>query len=85
MPDHFQGAVPGLESPFTIHFAITPSNTVNLPDRPRAVRCNVAGTAVLVDEAGTALSYTLAVGEIIAGRIIRVNATGTTATLYGMY
>jgi len=85
MPDFFQGATTGLESPFTIHFAITPSNSVNLPDRPRAVRCNVAGTAVLVDEAGTALSYTLAVGEVIAGRIVRVNATGTTATLFGMY
>jgi hypothetical protein len=85
MPDHFQGATAGLESPFTVHFAITPSDSVNLSDRPRALRCNVAGTAVLVDEAGTSLSYTLAVGEVIAGRIVRVNATGTTAILYGMY
>lgn len=85
MPDNFAAHANGLESPFTRHFAITPHNSTNMADRPRAVRCEVAGTAVLVDEAGTALSYTLAVGEVISGRIVRVNATGTTATLYGMY
>lgn len=85
MPDAFDNHPNSLESPFTRHFLITPDNSVNMTDRPRAIRCNVAGTAVLVDEAGTALSYTLAVGEVISGRIVRVNATGTTATLYGMY
>lgn len=85
MSDAFDQHAAGLDSPFTVHFLITPSNTENLPERPRAVRCEVAGTAVLVDERGTALSYTLEVGEVISGRIVRVNATGTTATLYGMF
>lgn len=85
MPDFFDNHPASLEGPFTRHFLVVPSNTVNMADRPRALRCEVAGTAVLVDQAGTALSYTLAVGEVISGRIVRVNATGTTATLYGMY
>lgn len=85
MPDYFKSEPVGLDSPFTRHFAITPSNTADMEDRPRAIRCDVAGTASLVDEAGTALTYNLAAGEIIAGRIVRVNATGTTATLFGMY
>lgn len=85
MPDFFERNQSDLDSPFTVHFLIVPSNTVNMPDRPRAIRCDVAGTAVLVDERGTALTYNLAAGEVIAGRIVRVNATGTTATLFGMY
>lgn len=85
MSDPFAGYSSGLESPFTRHFTITPSDTVDLPTRPRAIYCNGDGNAVMRDEGGVDVTYALTVGQRIEGRIVRVMATGTTATLVGWY
>lgn len=73
----------GLAGPAGVHFQIVPSDTVNFESAPRALYFHTAGTAVVVDSAGTALSYTKLAGEVLPFSGIRVNATGTTATLYG--
>jgi hypothetical protein len=70
-------------TPALRHFTLIPSDTVDEPIIPKAVRCQAEGTAVLVDMDDTAISYTLVVGEIIPLRVKRVNSTGTTATLVG--
>lgn len=67
------------------HFTISPSDTVNLAVRPRCIYCVSAGTAVLVDSDGVALSYTLVSGQVLPFSPVRVNATGTTATLIGWF
>lgn len=67
------------------HFAITPDNDEDLPILPLGIYCEGEGTAALVDEAGTELSYTLVQGQELPFRFVRVKATGTTATLYGWY
>lgn len=83
MADRFSNYASGLSSPATRHHAITPSDTVDLPTRPRALYCTGAGTASVMDEAGTSLTYTLEVGDRLEFRATRVMATGTTATLVG--
>lgn len=70
-------------APARVHFAITPSDTVDLAQPARSVYCNVAGTAVLRDGAGTNISYTLSVGQVLPLEVVRVLATGTTATVIG--
>jgi uncharacterized protein YjdB len=43
----------------------------------------VAGTATLEDEGGVSITYTLAAGEVLAFRAVKV--TAATATLIGWY
>ena len=83
MADRFQNLATGMTSSATRHATITPSDSVAITNKPRALYCNTAGTVVIVDEAGTALSYTVTAGQVIPFRGVRVNATGTTATVYG--
>lgn len=75
----------GLESPALLHIAITPDDTADLPQRPRVVYCQGAGTAVLRDDKGVTLTYSLAQGQILPLSPARVFATGTTATLFGWF
>ena len=73
-------------SPGVRHFAITPSDTVDLPVKPRAIRANGAGNVVLTDEGGVDITYTVAAGEILPFSPVLVKATSTTATgLVGWY
>ncbi len=81
--DNFQHHSTGLDSPATRHFAITPSDTADVNPRPRALYCRAAGDVVIRDAAWTDLTYTLAVGDVLPFRGVRILATGTTATLYG--
>lgn len=66
-------------------FLIVPSDTVELPLAPKAIRCDVAGTITFraVDDA-TFVTMTMAAGEILPVRAAHVKATGTTATLHGL-
>lgn len=84
MADRFSSTVLSSTAPGTRHYAITPSDSADLPVRPRAIRCNVAGTIVIRDELGTDLPYVMAVGEVLPFRGVRVLATGTTGTYYGI-
>jgi len=83
MADQFETIFVGLDAPASVHFAITPSNSVNLATVPRAIFCQVGGTVVIRDKAGTNLSYTLTAGAILPFRGVRILATGTTGTYYG--
>ena len=78
-------AATSLESPADRHFAIVPSDTVDLAIIPRALFCQAAGTVVIRDADGTDLPYTLAQGQILPFRGRRILATGTSGTFYGQY
>lgn len=73
----------GLNSPATRHVAITPSDSADLPVRPRVLYCQAPGDVVVRDEMGLDLAYTVAQGQILPVGAVRVLATGTTATVYG--
>ena len=83
MTDNFLHHQSGLESPVKRHHAITPSDTVDLDPRPRALRVLTAGNLALLDELGVSITYPVVAGEIIPFRAVRVLATGTTATVVG--
>ena len=83
MSDNFKGHQRGLDSPGESHQAITPHDTDPVVPRPRALWCNSAGSLVLEDAAGTALTYFVQAGQIIPFRAVKVRATGTTAAVFG--
>lgn len=72
-------------APGSRHFAIAPSDDTNFAQPPRAIYCEEAGTAQVVDGAETVLPYTMTAGQILPFRGVRVNATDTTGTFYGWY
>jgi len=72
-------------NPADRHFAITPSDTVNMTVQPRAIYCATDGTAQVVDAAGTVLPYVMIAGDVLPFRGVRVNATSTTGSFYGWY
>lgn len=68
------------------HFAITPSNTVDLPHKGCVVYAGSAGNIACHDMKGTAVTYTLAAGQMVPVLVSRVLATGTTASpVIGLY
>lgn len=83
MADPFERNAPSLDSPATRHFAITATNA-ELATIPRALYCTVAGTAIVRDEGGTDVTYTLAVGDLLTFRAVQVRS-GSTATVIGWY
>lgn len=82
MADTFANHAAGLDSPALRHYTITPG-AGDLAFRPRAIRCDVGGTATIVDEAGTSIVYNLVAGEILPLRAVKV--TAATATLIAWY
>lgn len=85
MPDPFDTDYVNLTSPAVAHYLIAPSDTSDLPVRPRAIYVNTGGTAVLRDSDGAVVSYELAAGSVLSVRPTRVLATGTTAQLIAWY
>ena len=80
MADTFANLSKGLGSPATDWFAITPDDNNDLAVRPRAIRVGIAGTITVVgDSRGSGVSFTVAAGEILPLRPLRVMATGTSA------
>lgn len=67
------------------HFLIVPSDTEDLPIRPKALFCEDAGTVMIRDEGGVDLPYSMNFGDILPFRPVRVLATGTDGTFYGLY
>ena len=66
------------------HFLIVPNDDEDLPILPRGIWCEEDGTIVIRDETGTDLPYTLFAGQFLGMRPVRVLATGTTGTFYGL-
>ena len=85
MPDPFDTDYVNLTSPAVAHYIIVPSDSMDLPVRPRAIYVNTAGTAVLEDNDGEAVTYNLAAGSVLSVRPTRVLAAGTTAQLVAWY
>ena len=83
MPDPFQYQARGLTAPADRHFAITPSDSLDLAQKPRVLYCAVAGTVVLRDQNGVDQAYTLETGQLLLFSPLRVLATGTSATVIG--
>jgi len=76
LPNHS----PTLISPGRRMFAITPSNSAELPFPTKAIYVGTAGTVVCVNAAGDEVSWLMQPGSYIDAEIIQVKATGTTAT-----
>ena len=85
MRDPFDTDYVNLTSPAVAHYAIVPSDSADLPVRPRAIYANTSGTAILQDNDGETVSYALAAGAVLSIRPVRVLATGTTAQLVAWY
>ena len=85
MSDPFDTDYVNLTSPAVAHYTVAPSDTQDLPTRPRALYCNISGSAALQDNDGQVVSYELAAGTILTIRPVRVLATGTTAQLIAWY
>ncbi len=82
MPDHFSASAPGITGPALSAFAVTPSDSTDLPVPVRAVTIGTAGGVVKYTHARTGALCTtgpLPVGQhSIWAR--RIWANGTTAT-----
>ena len=85
MPDPFDTDYVSLTSPAVAHYLIAPSDSEDLPVRPRAVYVNEGGTAVMQDNDGQTVSYLLSAGAVLSLRPVRVLASGTTAQLVAWY
>jgi len=85
MFDPFASYALGVTGPAQRHYRVTPSDTEDLPVRPRALKCIAAGDVVVVDEGGVDETYPMLAGDELIFRAVRVKATGTTATVVAWY
>ncbi|WP_112310377.1 spike base protein, RCAP_Rcc01079 family [Pseudogemmobacter bohemicus] len=83
MSDPFQKHARGLTAPADRHFAIIPSDSTDLPIRPRVLCCTTAGTVAIRDMQGLDVTYPLEAGQVLLFSPVRVLASGTTATVVG--
>ena len=86
-PDPFRGASPGLLGPYTRSAAIVPAD-VDLPIFVRGLYVNNSGTLTITlrdDLQGQKLTLTVAAGQLLNFYARRVWATGTTASVVGLY
>ncbi len=79
MSDPFVSLRPGLESPASIAFPITPSDTVDLTQSTRALNVAVSGALRVLTVGGTTATVFVAAGVAFPIRAKRVLATGTDA------
>lgn len=80
MPDQFAAHQPGLTSPATHAFAVTPSDVTPLPQTCRAIYIGSGGNLSVVMASGETVGFTaIQAGMIYPLRLSQVRATGTTA------
>lgn len=81
MPDRYASLTPGLESPASHGFAVSPSNDTDLPETTRALFVGSAGAVSVVMSSGSeVLLAGVASGTLLPLRVRRVRLTGTTAS-----
>lgn len=79
--DAFEHHGTGLESPGSFARAITPSDSLDLPDVPRAIFAGADGVVrVTMRGGGDPVSFAILSGAPLPIRVKKVWATGTTAT-----
>lgn len=83
MADIFQN-VPDKDNPADRWFLMTPHNSTNEAFQPRGVFCSAPGTAQMVDRLGTVMPVAMTAGQFVPFRPVRINATSTTGTFYGL-
>lgn len=83
MADRFDSYGVGTTSPATRHYAITPTDGVDLDPRPRALFVLTDGDLVIRDELDTEITYAVTAGTILPFRAAGIESTGTTATVVG--
>ena len=83
MADKFANFHRGLTSPATEHFAITPQDGVDLPDRPRVLYVAAGGDIAVRDANDVVIIYPVTAGQVLQFSALGVEATGTTATVVG--
>ena len=76
---NFDNYQPGLESPASDAFVVTPSDTVDLPAVTRAIYVGGQGDVHVIMHSGADVTL-VGVSGMLPIRIKRVMATGTTAT-----
>ena len=79
MADSFARRSVELDSPIRSFLGITPSNTVDIPQRPRAIYVSVAGDVSCIGDNGATVVFPLAAGWHPLSPV-RIRASGTTAT-----
>lgn len=80
--DDFAGFSKPLGDLYDEWFAITPSDSADLPNwLPRAIFAGGAGTITARSKGGTDCSFTVTAGTTLKIRPKRILATGTSATL----
>ena len=77
--DHYDDNAPGLDSPASDAANVTPSDTTDLPVKPRAIYVNGAGDMAVVMN-GATVTLTVPAGTLLPIRPVRILETGTTAT-----
>jgi hypothetical protein len=83
MVDTFKNVVER-DNPADRWFLMTPHNSTNEAFQPRAVFCSADGTAQMVDSLGTVMPVEMVAGTFVPFRPVRINATSTTGTYYGL-
>lgn len=83
MSDSFSSHNTSLNSPARSAFAITPSDSIDLPETTRAIYTGVGGTMVCILAGDTtAVTFdSLPAGVVIPLRIRRILSTGTTSSM----
>jgi hypothetical protein len=87
MPDTYQSYSSSLTAPLLGAFPITPNDNADLPNDTRQVRVTGSGGALAaIWKDGQTRTTPVQAGDILDWRLVRVLATGTTATgLWGFY
>ena len=80
MTDLFQSYQPGLESPAAHAFVVSPDDGADLPTTTRGVSVAAAGLVRVTMLGGETVEIYIAAGVPFPLRVVRVWATGTTAT-----
>ena len=82
MQDRFADRSPSTDGPAFHGFAITPSDSANLPEVTRGLYVGTAGAVRVLMASGAEITFAnIAAGTILPIRAQRVLASGTTATL----
>ena len=88
MSDPFATTSPGLSGPAGHAFAVTPNDGADLPVVTRGLYVGTGGdlSLVLKGDAAPASFVGVAAGSVLPLRVVRVRATGTTASdIVGLY
>lgn len=80
MSDRFEGNQPGLQSPVTTIFEVTPDDFVDLPETTRCINVAATGAVRVTTIDGANGTIYVAAGIPFPLRASRIWATGTTAT-----